>query len=160
MSFVLDKERQVDVVAAFREYRAYLHANQGDFPPSAYALATSDWYFDSNDHRSPHDSWLEAAIINEPSTGARSEVRTNSLTVRLLSAYHDGHIELVYPEVHVYELSTGNLRQGHGDWRYDEFRLGEHGRVIHEIEWATFDDTGRWLIEASDVLYKWIPAKG
>jgi hypothetical protein len=159
MSFVLAKQRDRDVVAAFAEYRAYLYANREAFPPSAYALARADWYFDANDHRCPHDSWLESASIEEPSTWPRSEVRSTCLRVRLLGAYHDGHIEFVYPEVHAYELGMINLRQGHGDWRYDELRVGDNGRVVHEIEWATYGDTGRWLIEASDVLYTWIPLK-
>ena len=157
MSYVLAKQRDADVVAAFAEYRAYLHANKTFFPPSAYDLASSHWYFDSTDHRCPHDSWLESATIHEPGSGSRREIRSVALTVRLLGAYHDGYIEFRYPDVHSYELSMFDLPRGHGDWRFDEFRLGDNGRVIHEIEWATGGDTGRWLIEASDVLYKWLP---
>jgi hypothetical protein len=157
MSYVLDKQRDTDVVAAFREYRAYLASNATQFPPSAHELATSDWYFDFNDHRCPHDAWLETATFSESSTGSRNEVRTSTLTVRLLGAYHDGHIEFVYPEVRAYELNMSHLAQGHGDWRYDEFRVTPAGRVIHEIEWAVFGYAGRWLIEAADVSHRWIP---
>jgi carboxypeptidase Taq len=74
-----------------------------------------------------------------------------------LGAYHDGYIEFVYPNANCYRLSMEHLGQGHGDWRYDESRLGGYGRVIHEIEWATFGATGRWIIEASDVHHKWTP---
>jgi hypothetical protein len=87
MSYVLEKQRDIDVVAAFREYRAYLASHASQFPPSAYELATSDWYFDFNDHRCPHDAWLESATFSEPSTGSRNELRISTLTVRLLGAY-------------------------------------------------------------------------
>ena len=149
MSYVLAQQRDRDVVAAFANYRAYLHDNKTLFPPSAYALATSDWYFDFGDRRCPHDSWLESATIGEPSTGLRSELRHSTLSIRLLGAYHDGYIEFFYPEVHAYDLNTANVNQGHGDWLFDEFRLGANGRVIHEIEWASFANTGRWIIGLS-----------
>jgi hypothetical protein len=45
----------------------------------------------------------------------------------------------------------------HRDWRYDEFRLSAAGHVLHEIEWAGPSSTSRWLIEASDVEYRWEP---
>ena len=157
MSYVLAEQRDADVVAAFREYRAYLSENANSFPPSAYELAMSDWYFDFSDHRCPHDAWLQSATFHEPSTGSCSEIRSSTLTVHLFGAYHDGYIEFVYPEVRAYELSAPFAVQGHGDWRYDEFRVAEGGGVIHEIEWAAFGHTGRWLIEAADVIQKWIP---
>ena len=153
--FILGGERDEDVVAAFARYSAYLKANESRFPPSAYSLATSDWYYGFEDHRAPHDSWLESASILEPSSGARSEKRSSSLTIRLLGAYHDGFIEFHYPEVFGYQLSAGGLSQGHGDWRYDEFRLDAKGRLVHEIEWAAFGVDSRWVIVANDVLHKW-----
>ena len=157
MSYILAQQRDSDAVTAFENYRIYLQANRKTFPPSAYSLAASDWYFDPADRRCPHDGWLESATIGEPSRGPRHEVRSSTLIIQLLGAYHDGHIEFVYPEVHAYDMKMITLEKGHGDWRYDEFRLSETGRVIHEIEWATSEDTGRWLIEASDVFHRWIP---
>lgn len=59
------------------------------------------------------------------------------MTIRLLGAYHDGYIELVYPDVYSDELAGMHVGRGHRDLRYDEFRVGEQGRVIHEIEWAS-----------------------
>jgi len=62
MTFLLTSDgRERDVVSAFRRYREYLKSQRSAFPPSAYALATSDWYFDPQDHRCPHDAWLERA---------------------------------------------------------------------------------------------------
>ena len=88
--------------------------------------------------------------------GARHEQRTSTLTIRLLGAYHDGYIEFSYPDVYDYDIRGADVGQGHGDWRYDEFRLSDNGRVIHEIEWASFGRANRWMIEASDVFHRWI----
>jgi hypothetical protein len=57
MVFILSADgRDEDVVGAFRRYQDYLQSLKDGFPPSAYALATSDWYFNFNDHRCPHGS--------------------------------------------------------------------------------------------------------
>ena len=159
MSYILADQRDRDVVAAFAAYREYLLERRPEFPPSAYALAASAWYFNFADRRCPHDGWLESVIIGERSIGTRHERRSSTLTIRLLGAYQDGHIEFTYPEVYDYDLSGNHIGQGHGDWRYDEFRVSESGRVIHEIEWASFRKTNRWLIEAADVFHRWIPAE-
>jgi hypothetical protein len=108
-----------------------------------YPLASSDWYFDFSDRRCPHDNWLEFVTLSEPSMGTRHEQRTSTLAIRLLGAYQDGHIELSYPEVYDCDLRGTHIGQGHGDWRCDEFRLGDSGRVIHEIEWASFGKTNQ-----------------
>jgi hypothetical protein len=74
MVFILSADgRHEDVVGAFRHYRDYLESARDRFPPSAYALVSSDWYFDFTDHRCPHDAWLETLILSEPSTGDRRE---------------------------------------------------------------------------------------
>ena len=152
---MLGNERDDDPDGAFARYRAYLAAERERFPPGALALATSDWYFDANDHRAPHDSWLLGATLEEVGRGDRSEDRAVSLRVRLLGAYHDLELEFFYPQVRSYSLAHGLLvsSHGHGDWRYDEFRIGADGRLIHEIEWSHPDHEGTWLIEADDVEF-------
>jgi hypothetical protein len=120
-------------------------------------LATSDWYFSFADHRCPHDAWLESATFSEPASGEQHEQRSVSLRIRLLGACHDGHIELFYPQVFRYSLACADASRGHGDWRYDEFRLSEHGHLLHEIEWWSPDAPAHWLIEASDVELRWLP---
>lgn len=77
-----------------------------------------------------------------------------AVQVRLLGAYHDGHIELHYADVSRYEFQGPTVRSGHGDWLWDEFRLADGGRVLHEIEW---ENGGRWLIEAADIEHRWLP---
>ena len=159
MTFILGAQRQntFDVVKQFREYREYLARNRAEFPTSAYELANSDWYYDGGDPRCPHDAWLEEVRVEEPSTGERHEVRTVAIRVRLLGAYHNGHIELFYPRVFSYRLDSHDVEQGHRDWLYDEFRVDDAGRLIHEVEWEGARDTGRWLIAASDIQFTWVP---
>ena len=160
MSFILAAQRQSESAkAAFQEYREYLAAHAADFPSGAYCLATCDWYFNPHDHRCPHDAWLEGVSIAELGSGERSEERFTTLRVRLLGAYHDGFIELVYPSVFRYTLSSPSAVRGLGDWLYDEFRVSAAGHLIHEIEWAGFHgaEGSRWIIEASDVEFHWSP---
>jgi len=149
--------RDDDAAAAFERYRNHLASSRDSFPRSAYALATSDWYFSFVDHRCPHDGWLESLSLTELSSGARGEIRGMSMRIRLLGAYHDGYIELLYPRVFRYRLSVNDGERGHRDWRYDELRLSGDGHVIHEIEWYDRDEIGSWLIEASDVEFRWTP---
>ena len=158
--FILSAERDASAPEAeqcFERYRNHLERNRAVFPPGAYELAASSWYHGFTDHRAPHDAWLEAVTIEEPASGLRQELRTVTLRIRLLGAYHDGHIELLYPRVFRYHLDLERGAQGHRDWRYDEFRLNADGNLVHEIEWAGMNDTGRWVIEASDVEFKWYP---
>lgn len=159
MSFILAAERRDDVLAAFSNYRKYVEGLRDRFPRGAYALAVSDWYFDFTNHRCPHDAWLEEVSIIEDSKGDRSEIRTSSIRIRLLAAYRDGFIEFRYPKVVRCDLRGHRIENGHRDWRYDEFRLSESGHLLHEIEWDGLGETGRWLIEADDVEYKWLPVQ-
>ena len=129
----------------------------GVFQRGAYTLATAEWYYDFGNHRCPHDAWLEEAVLSEVATGERHEIRSTTLRVRLLGAYHDGHIEFRYPQVFRYHLELDPALHGHLDWRYDEFRVTESGNVLHEIEWRTRDGTGHWIVEASDVEFTWLP---
>lgn len=157
-------EDEVAAPGAFDRYRAYLASVHNQLPLDVLRLATSDWYFDPGDHRCPHDAWLERVVVSELGSGARGEVRTVEIAIRLLGAYHDGHIELRYPGVVRYriELAPGQAAAGcgHRDWRHDEFRIGAAGGVIHEIEWWGREAAGTWLIEAANVEYRWCPLAG
>lgn len=157
MAYILSKERDGSVSKAKRNwerYVAYLHKNEQRFPRGAYSLATSDWYFGADDHRAPHDAWLEEVAVSEPSTGKRHEMRETSIRVRLLGAYHDKILEFFYPKVFAYTFTVPTAQFGHYDWRYDEFRLNRAGSLLHEIEWAGPPGyAARWVIEASDVAF-------
>lgn len=160
MPFILSAQRDLGTIASvFKSYRDYVTSYVEQFPCGAFALASSDWYFDFRDHRCPHDAWLEELTISESATGDRCEDRTTEIRVRLLGAYHDGFIELHYLGVTRYSLSSSSAVRGIGDWLYDEFRLHPDGHLIHEIEWAGFqgDDGSHWLIEAADVKFEWKP---
>jgi hypothetical protein len=141
----------------YQRYKDYLQSVKAVFPPSAFTLASSDWYHDYRDHRCPHDAWLQSVVLSENTAGMRQEERTLSITIRLLGAYHDGYIELHYPRVFAYRLDAWEAGAGHKDWRYNELRLSDKNTLIHEIEWCGMRDTGRWLIEASDVAFRWLP---
>lgn len=140
-------------------YKDYLREHEAHFPPSAYKLASSDWYHNFNDHHAPHDGWLERAEFIETGKGERWEHRTLALRIRLLAAYHDAHIEFYYPQVYSYSFQAPAVMRGHMDWRYDEMRLSQDNKLIHEIEWsgAPFVAESHWLIEANDVIYSWLP---
>lgn len=157
MAYILSKERDgsnADIERSWRDYQRFLCENEDRFPPGAFALATSDWYYGFSDHRAPHDAWLEWAKFEEPVSGDRHQIRHLSLRVCLLGAYHDNYLEFYYPKVYAYALDSATGNRGHCDWRYDEFRLSENGHLIHEIEWAGPPGVeARWLIEASDVEF-------
>jgi hypothetical protein len=114
--FILSDQRQTSDAArhSFRRYREYLERSRQVFPSSALALATSEWYFQPDDHRCPHDAWLEEAVFSEPATGDRRERRVTSLRLRLVGAYHDGHVEFLYPRLFRYEWSTRDAAMATG----------------------------------------------
>jgi hypothetical protein len=158
MAFYLGKERNEDIAGSYLRYQEYLREHRHVFPPNAFALATAEWYQNPGDHRCPHDGWLESLVVSESPERTR-ELRSVSIRTRLLSAYHDGHIEFSYSKVFAYTMESQSCTKGLGDWQYDEFRLSSEGHLIHEIEWSGFPnrkDT-RWIIEASDVEFRWIP---
>jgi len=161
MAFILSEQLDADDSkphSLFERYQEYVHLNRDAFPPSAFALATSEWFFGSDDHRAPHDAWLESMAFEEPSSGERGEVRHLSLRVRLLATYHDQYLELFYPQVFSYSLSHPQVDEGHFDWRYHELRLSQKGTLIHEIEWAGRPGVeGRWILEVSDVQFSSTP---
>jgi hypothetical protein len=164
MAYILTAQRHQEnhgaAASAFDRYRAYLASVRGRFPRGALELATSDWYFNSSDRRSPHDAWLERVSISRLGSGDRGERREVTVAIRLLGANHDAYIEFHYRDVVRYriELGPGGASGGgHRDWRYDEFRLGPTGGLVHEIEWWGREATGTWLIEAADVEYRWQP---
>src|SRR5215475_3040321 len=86
-----------------------------------------------------------------------SQYRAIEIRVRLLGAYHDRRIELIYEGVRNYSLETSpkfksppTYKTGHGDWLIDEIRLSERNLVIHGIE---FSSGSRWLIECENIQY-------
>jgi hypothetical protein len=152
MAFVLSRNRRSahETQASFARYRAYLEEHRARFPGSAFALASSDWYFSLSDAHAPHDSWLEDLEVSERAEGVQSE-RFVTVRLRLRNAQHNTYLDFLYPRVFAYQLEFTRSRSGHRDWRYDEFRLSEEGTVVHEIEWAGARDVARWVIVASDV---------
>jgi len=145
--------------ARFEAYAEYLESIRDRLPESAYAFAAAPWHYDFSDPRCPHDSWVESLTVSEPSSGERRQQRSVEIAVRLLGAYHDGHILLTYKSVRGYLLNSlhDSHGAGHGDWLTDEIRLSDSGLVLHEVE---FSRGGRWVIECKDVAYEWEQAEG
>ena len=125
-------------------------------------FASADWYLDPGDHRCPHDAWLETLEISEPAEGERNEKRKTAITVRLLGAYHDGHIVFRYVGVRRYSVASDSCERGLGDWLRDELSHSSEGLMVHTIVWAGFgpEEESQWCIEAESVSYEWIPKKG
>lgn len=123
------------------------------FPPGARSLATSNWYFSFDDHRAPHDAWLLSVVFEEIAAGARHDERAVSLRLRLRGAYHDHELEFCYPKVFAYTFQGRAVAFGHGDWRYDEFRLDQAGHSVHEIQWYGMGELAIWVITADDVIF-------
>ena len=144
----------------WQRYFAYLESISDRLPTSACGFAKAGWHYDTTDHRALHDSWVEWLKISEPSSGDRHKIRSLEIEVRLLGAYHDGHMTLKYHGVQSYSLATPlefkypPLDSGHGDWLQDEVRLSERGFVLHEIE---FSRGSRWTIECEDIEWEWEP---
>src|SRR5262245_20783977 len=97
MTYILADQRNNDVAGSFRRNREYLQAEHARFPSSAFALATSDWYFNFGDNRCPHDAHLDWVKIEEARIDKDPNRRVVSITLRLLGAYDDGAIEFRYP---------------------------------------------------------------
>lgn len=145
----------------WRAYEQHLQKIAKKLPPSVKEYAQAEWHYDPSDHRCPHDSWLEHIIIRELANGERSEIRSLEIEMRLLGAYHDGHLEFIYSDVESYCLNQPyregrweTNEKGHKDWMVDEIDLSRHGYVWHEIEWQ---DGGHWMIECKSFEYRWIP---
>jgi hypothetical protein len=121
-------------------------------------FATEPWYRDPSDHRCPHDTWLESVEISEPAEGERHEHRTTLIIIRLLGAYHDGHVVFRYSDVRSYSLVAPESSKGLRDWLSDSFAAsGEF--IMHDIAWsgALDGEQAHWRIEARDIQFEWIP---
>lgn len=131
-------------------------------PPQLPEFAAARWYSGPSDHRCPHDAWLEALEISEPAEGERKEKRKTSITVRLLGAYHDGHIVFRYLGVKKHSIASGSCERGLGDWQRDELSRNSEGLVVHRVTWAGIgpQEESQWCIEAESVSCEWIPKKG
>jgi hypothetical protein len=143
----------------FSDYYQYLESIKDKLPKNVIDFATASWHYDPNDHKCPHDAWVESLKIIELSSGERRRNRNIEIHLQLLGAYHDGFIDLIYKGVKGYALALREVvnpesNSWHGDWLADEIRLSDDGIVIHEVE---FPVGGSWKIFFTDIEYKWTP---
>jgi hypothetical protein len=126
--------------------------------PQIPQFATEAWYRNPSDHRCPHDAWLDAVEVRELAEGARHERRRSAITIRLVGAYHDGHIVFRYSGVTRFAIDCDASAGGVGDWIRDEFSTSDAGLLEHRISWCRGTSSeAEWFIEAEDVSYEWIP---
>ncbi len=140
-------------------YFRYLDSVKAKLPSNAYSFAAAAWHYDPTDHRCPHDSWVESLLIKEVHHGQESNnSRALEMHLRLLGAYHDGYLELVYKKVRAYSIVADRTSSdvAHGDWLIDELRIAPSGLVVHEIE---FSNCTHWTIEFEDLTWEWLPGK-
>lgn len=161
MAFILSAQRDhgsvEEIGSNWKRYRAYLRAAEHRFPPSAFKLATSDWWYDFNRAEAPHDSRLLSLSIRDAGAGTYESNSPSIIEIELHAAY-GGVIRLRYPTVYRYSLAIPDGVEGvHDDWRYDEFQATESGRLVHTIEWAR---GAVWEIEASDLIHEYLPSVG
>ena len=126
--------------------------------PQLPEFAAASWYSDPSDHRCPHDAWLETLEISAPAEDERKEKRQTAITVRLLGAYHDGHIVFRYVGAKKYSMASGSCERGLDDWLRDELSHSSEGLLVHRIVWAGFgpEEESQWSIEAESVSYQWL----
>lgn len=129
------------------------HMANESFTSALRECSSYDWYKFPEDHRSPHDAWVESITISEPSSGDRHEHRGLEIHVRLLGAYHDGTIEFAYKGVQSNSMQTMRDGAGHGDWIKDEVNLQRKDRILHKVTLSN----GRFEIEADTIEYTWTP---
>jgi hypothetical protein len=145
----------------FARYYEYLESVKERMPREAYSFAAADWHYNHNDPRCPHDAWVETLVVAKVASGPKAEIRDLEIRVRLLGAWHDGHVELTYPKVQSYLFETPRRLEypmrpskGHDDWMIDEVRLSDLGYIVHEV---MFSSGSSWLIESEDLIHRWLP---
>jgi hypothetical protein len=111
------------------------------------------WYTSPEDHRSPHDCWVQSITVSEPSSGERREIRGVEIHISLLGAYHDGTIEFTYQRVQRYSLEGIRDTAGHGDWLEDELKLRKNNSLLHKVTLTNEN----FEIEAEEIEYRWTP---
>jgi hypothetical protein len=148
--------------AAWVRHEAHIATIRAQLPPGALAFAEAPWHYDHEDHRCPHDAWVEHVLVSEPAGGSRRNRRRIDIEVRLLGAYHDGYLVLRYRNVVAYRVEQPNHAQdrlyrrwvGHGDWLTDDIGLSVDGFVTHDV---VFQWGGTWRIECEELAHEWTP---
>lgn len=159
------KSSPAEVAQCHSEYERYLEVHQLDFPANAFAFANAPWHYDPTDSRCPHDSRLVSLTIHE----VDNQMNANGVQInaRLLGAYQDGEINIVWRDVSGYRFVFPNnvfessrhssqtlLKATHGDWLIDEVFLSSQGKLVHLIE---FSNNVHWRITCADIRFDWNP---
>jgi hypothetical protein len=114
------------------EINRYNAAIMDQLPEGAKGFVVSDWHYNANDPRCPHDSWIQSIDLGTHIPIAESR----HVQLRLLGAYHDRTIRFDYSDVtdcsiqgQLLEASRRNL-----DWLYDEVHVCDSETIEHLID--------------------------
>lgn len=144
--------------AVWRSYREHVARIEPRLPSRVRSFASQEWYYDPNDHRCPHDAWLESLTVSDSKANLKSGDNLKvDITVRLLGAYHDRALIFGYTDVRSYQLcgTIGNAAEAwHGDWLVDEFNVTNDGFVTHEMQWSS---GSTWYFESRDIEFSDFP---
>jgi hypothetical protein len=148
--YVLSDQRDAEGFGAaqWARYREALRGAESRFPPNAYRIAVSDWWYSFSDPGAPHDASLLSCAASRGPDGLER------LTVELESA-ESGLIRLRYEGVtrRLTDALPGRAG-GPGQWRYDEFSPDGHGGFLHVIEWSRGPV---WRIAAAELIHEYVP---
>ena len=141
----------------FERYSSFIDSIRDQIAPHVYAFAANPCHFDLSSRSSLHDAWLENLSISESASGERSENRRTEISMRFLGPFHDRRIHLLYTGVTRYSFSSPPHydepryeHTTHGDLYTHEVRLGDEGRLIHEL---CFENKAQFLIECLDFTH-------
>jgi hypothetical protein len=118
----------------FSDYQKYVEKNVGRFPSEIVELIKSRWYYDWQNHRCPHDAWLDSIKFS-------IDEKSRALTIKLLGAFHDLHIVYEYFDVLDVRMSFGNNPVI--EWDIDEYLLRDKNLYVHRIRWT---DGSSWEV--------------
>jgi hypothetical protein len=99
------EDNHLVVEEKFNAYLSYLVDNKNSFPQNAYEFAVAEWHYNPQDHRCPHDSWVESLQIIEKEITEADNERGLEIQICLLGAYHDGNIKIIYKGIKGYTLN-------------------------------------------------------
>lgn len=127
-------------------------------PVDARKYALASWHCDPTDHRCIHDAWVETISVVEAGTGARKEIRSMGVVIRLLAAHHDRRLILKFPGVRRYSVQRlqsqfDRPNAGHGDVLDDSIKLASDGYLLYTLR----TEFGTVEIEAKDLQFSQQP---
>lgn len=126
----------------FESYRKYLDAHKNEFPEHIFEFAANEDRHNLTSPHSLHDSWLSSLCIREQRNLDEGKAAWPGIEICLLGQMHDRNINLVYSNVHSYEISgTKNPYNWadtfHGDVSTHTIVVHSQSTFTHEIQFVS-----------------------